>query len=77
MADTIKIPPQSIEAEQSVLGSLLMDKDAIIKVADILRTDDFYREDHGIIYGSILKLFEKRKPIDVVTLTDELEKEKS
>jgi replicative DNA helicase len=76
LADNIKIPPQSIEAEQSVLGSLLMDKDAIIKVADILRTDDFYREDHAIIYGCILKLFEKRKPIDVVTLTDELEKEK-
>lgn len=71
-----KIPPQSIEAEQSVLGSLLIDKDAITRIADILRTDDFYRQDHGIIYGSILKLFEKRKPIDVVTLTDELEKEK-
>lgn len=77
MADLVaKIPPQNIEAEQSVLGSLLMDKDAIIKVADILRTDDFYREDHATIYGCILKLFEKRKPIDVVTLTDELEKEK-
>jgi len=77
MAELVaKIPPQSIEAEQSVLGSLLMDKDAIIKVADILRTDDFYREDHATIYGCILKLFEKRKPIDVVTLTDELEKEK-
>ncbi len=77
MADLVaKIPPQNIEAEQSVLGSLLMDKDAIIKVADILRTDDFYREDHATIYGCILKLFEKRKPIDVVTLTDELEKDK-
>lgn len=77
MADIVaKIPPQNVEAEQSVLGSLLMDKDAIIKVADILRTDDFYRADHATIYGSILKLFEKRKPIDVVTLTDELEKDK-
>jgi len=53
-----------------------MDKDAIIKVADILRTDDFYRDDHATIYGAILQLFEKRKPIDVVTLTDELEKDK-
>ena len=77
MADlVVKIPPQNIEAEQSVLGSVLMDKDAIIKIADILMTDDFYREDHGEIYGAILKLFEKRKPIDVVTLTDELEKDK-
>ena len=76
MPDPIKIPPQNIEAEQSVLGSILMDKDAIIKVADILKPEDFYREDHGTIYACILKLFEKRKPIDMVTLTDELEKEK-
>ena len=76
MADNIKIPPQNTEAEQSVLGSILMDKDAIIKVADILKPEDFYREDHATIYRCILKLFEKRKPIDMVTLTDELEKEK-
>lgn len=76
MADSIKLPPQNIEAEQSVLGSVLMDKNAIIKIADILGADDFYREDHTIIYRCILKLFEKRKPIDVVTLTDELEKGK-
>ncbi len=76
MADNIKIPPQNIEAEQSVLGSVLMDQNAILKIADILRTDDFYREDHAIIYSSILKLFEKRKPIDLVTLTNELKKEK-
>jgi len=74
--DNIKIPPQNTEAEQSVLGSILMDKDAIIKVADILKPEDFYREDHATIYRCILKLFEKRKPIDMVTLTDELEKEK-
>lgn len=75
MAESIaKIPPQNIEAEQSILGSLLIDKDAIIKVADILTADDFYRPDHGEIYQAILKLFEKRKPIDVLTLTDELEK---
>lgn len=76
MADPIKIPPQNTEAEQSVLGSILLDKNAIIKVADILKPEDFYREDHGAIYASILKLFEKRKPLDMVTLTDELEKEK-
>ena len=76
MSDSIKLPPQSIEAEQSVIGSILLDKNAIIKVADILKSEDFYREDHATIYKCILKLFEKRKPIDVVTLTDELEKEK-
>lgn len=75
-AGVAKIPPQNIEAEQSVLGSLLLDKDALIKVADFLRPDDFYRDDHQEIYEAILKLYEKRKPIDVLTLTDILEKEK-
>ena len=70
-----KVPPQSIEAEQSVLGSLLMDKDAVIKVADILIKDDFYKETHGMIYEAILELYEKRMPVDVVTLTDQLEKQ--
>lgn len=72
----VKIPPQNIEAEQSVLGALLLDKDAIIKVADILKLDDFYREDHKVIFEAILELFEKRNPIDLVTLTDQLEKKK-
>ncbi|OGD57128.1 replicative DNA helicase [Candidatus Berkelbacteria bacterium RBG_13_40_8] len=76
MADNIKVPPQNIEAEQSVLGSLLIDKDALLKVADFLRPEDFYRDDHSTIYQAILRLFEKRKPIDVLTLTDILEKEK-
>lgn len=77
MADTnLKIPPQNIEAEQSVLGSLLLDKDALVKVADFLRAEDFYRDDHSQIYQAILRLYEKRKPIDVVTLTDYLETEK-
>lgn len=76
MANEIKIPPQNVEAEQSVLGSLLLDKDAVLKVSDFLKKDDFYREDHAVIYDAVLKLYEKRKPIDVLTLTDLLEKEK-
>lgn len=71
-----KIPPQNTEAEQSVLGSLLIDKEAVIKVADILLSQDFYRDDHAIIYSAILVLFEKRSPIDMITLTDYLDKEK-
>ena len=74
--NNIKIPPQNIEAEQSVLGSLLLDKNAIIKIADILKPEDFYHGDHAIIFEAILKLFEKRKPVDVITLTDELKKVK-
>lgn len=68
----LRLPPQNIEAEQCVLGSLLLDKDAIIKVADQLSSADFYRDDHGVIYDAVLGLFEKRKPIDLITLTDAL-----
>ncbi len=68
-----KLPPQSIEAEQSVLGSILLDKEAIIKVADALRPEDFYRDDHRYVYEAMLRLFEKRMPIDIVTISEELE----
>lgn len=78
MADIeLKIPPQNIDAEQSVLGALLLDKDAIIKVADILSTADFYRPEHATIYQTMLALFEKRTPIDLITLSNALEKEKN
>ncbi|OGE31713.1 replicative DNA helicase [Candidatus Daviesbacteria bacterium RIFCSPHIGHO2_01_FULL_44_29] len=70
---TSKLPPQNIEAEQSLLGALLIDKDAIANIAEILTDQDFYRsEQHGQIYSAILKLFEKREPIDLVTVTEEL-----
>lgn len=69
-----KIPPQSMDAEQSVLGALLLDKDAIIKVVDILTPEDFYKDAHGKIFQAVFSLYEKRMPVDVVTLTDQLEK---
>ncbi len=68
------LPPQNIEAEASLIGSLLIDKDAIIKVADIVGADDFYVTKNGQIFESVLSLFERREPIDVVTLADNLEK---
>jgi len=68
-----KLPPQSIEAEQAVLGSLLLDKKAIVKIADILKPDDFYRDVHKIIYQSMLELFEKNEPIDIMTVSNRLE----
>ena len=71
-----RLPPQAIEAEESVLGAILLDNDAIIKVADILQIDDFYRPDHQAIYSAVITLYEKRMPLDVVTLTDELERSK-
>ena len=49
-----RLPPQSVEAEQSVLGALLIDRDAVIEVADVLRPDDFYRSHHGDIYAAVL-----------------------
>ena len=67
-----RLPPQNIEAEQSVLGSLLIDPDAILKVGAFLKPDDFYREAHQAIYSAILALHERRQPADLVTVADEL-----
>lgn len=67
-----KLPPRNKEAEKSVLGSLLIDKDAVIKVSDFLRPEDFYEEKNSIIFSSMLELYEKREPIDVVSLANSL-----
>ena len=75
-----KIPPQNIEAEQSVFGSLMIDKNAIIKIADLVNEDDFYKNSHGKIYKTMLYLYEHHEPIDLLSLsnrlkeTDEMEK---
>jgi len=71
-----KLPPQNIEAEQSVLGSLMLDKDAVIKIADILVADDFYRGVHANIYQAMINLYEKNEPIDLLSLTNLLEEKK-
>ena len=72
----LKLPPQNLEAEQSVLGALLVDKNAIINVADTLTPQDFYKPAHERIYEAILELSEKRQPIDLLSLTSLL-KEKA
>ena len=69
-----RLPPQNIEAEQSVLGSLLIDPDAIIRVSVFLKPEDFYREVHQVIYSSILGLHERRLPADFITVVDDLER---
>lgn len=71
-----RLPPQNIEAEQSVLGSLMLDKEAIIQIADILKPDDFYRGIHSNIYQAMLELYEKNEPIDLLSLTNRLEENK-
>jgi replicative DNA helicase len=69
-----RVPPQSVDAEVGVLGSLLIDKDAVVKVAEILVPDHFYQQRHTDIYRAILSLYEKRLPSDLVTLTEELKR---
>ncbi len=71
-----RIPPQNIEAEMSVLGSLMLDKDAIIKIADLVRPDDFYKDSHKLIYEAMIGLYEDREPIDVLSLSNKLEEKK-
>jgi replicative DNA helicase len=71
----LKIPPQNLEAEQTVLGSVLIDKNAIFRVADLITPDDFYSPAHGRIYDAILTLYEKRQPIDVLSLTTYLKEQ--
>ncbi len=67
------VPPHSLDAEKSVLGSLLIDKDSIVKVSDFLKPEDFYHDSHKMVYQSILDLYDKRTPIDLVTLSNVLE----
>ena len=66
------VPPQSTEAEASVLGALLIDSDAIVKIADSLHAADFYDERHARIYEAAITLYERHSPIDVLTLSDQL-----
>lgn len=70
---SVKMPPQNTDAEESLLGALLLDKEAIIKIADHLKADDFYKEIHGKIYQVMLDLSEKRAPIDIVSLSNALD----
>ncbi|MCL0085594.1 replicative DNA helicase [Thermodesulfovibrionales bacterium] len=69
-----RLPPQNIEAEQSVLGAIILDNEALPKAIEALSPDDFYKEAHRRLYKSIIALFERSEPIDIVTLTDYLRK---
>src|SRR5665213_3594631 len=66
----VKIPPQNLEAEQTVLGSILIDKNAIYRVADLLTPQDFYSPAHEKIYDAVLTLNGKGQPVDVMTITN-------
>ena len=63
--ESLKLPPNSVEAEQSVLGGLLLENEALDRIADILSQADFYRHDHRLIYTHIAKLIEQNRPADI------------
>src|ERR671939_552079 len=72
--EAARVPPQSIEAEQSVLGGLLLDNTAWDRIADIVAEGDFYRSDHRTIFGHVARLIEENKAADVLTVADSLER---
>jgi replicative DNA helicase len=69
-----RLPPSNVDAEQAVIGSLLLDRDALIKVTAWLRPDDFFRDSHRFVYEAMLELYGKNEPCDIVTVADELER---
>jgi len=73
----VKVPPHSDEVEKSVLGAVLLDKEAVVQVAEFLRPEHFYSEAHQQIFKAILALYEERNPVDLVTLTEKLKSQKN
>lgn len=72
-----RIPPHSIEAEQSVLGAMILDKTSINTAVEIIRPEDFYKQSNGEIYSAIINLFNKNEPVDIITLQEELKRRNS
>ena len=68
-----KVPPHDLEAEQAIIGSMLTDRDAVISSIEVLKEEDFYREDNRAIYAAILNLYNRSEPIDIITVKAELE----
>ena len=71
-----KLPPQDIEAEQSVLGAIMIDRNSLAKVADVLLPEDFYRPNHQKIYSVMIELFSRSEPIDILTVSSRLKEKK-
>lgn len=69
-----KVPPQNIDAEMSLLGAVLIDEETLADISEHVTVNDFYDKRHGMIYGAMMRLYEKHKPVDLLTLTDELKK---
>lgn len=71
-----KVPPQNLDAEKSLLGAVLIDEETIADISEHVTFKDFYEKRHGIIYGAMMRLYEKHSPVDLLTLTDELKRKK-
>ena len=69
-----KLPPQNLDAEKSLLGAVLIDEEVLADVTEHVRPGDFYDKNHGLIFAGMVRLFEKHKPVDLLTLTDELKR---
>ncbi|MFM7153185.1 MAG: replicative DNA helicase, partial [Bacteroidota bacterium] len=69
-----KVQPQAVQLEEAVLGALMLDRDALPMVMDILRPESFYTEGHQLVYRAIIRLFERSNPVDLLTVTEELKK---
>jgi len=67
-----KVPPQAIDLEEAVLGAILLEKDALASIIDLIRPDAFYKESHQIIFNAVSRLFSKGEPVDILTVTNEL-----
>src|SRR6185369_1814782 len=74
-ADLRKLPPQSLDAEMSILGGILIDNDAINRVLEVLTSEDFYRESHRKIFQAMMRLSDLREPCDLITMSEMLRKQ--
>lgn len=72
MSNMGRLPPQNIEAEQSVIGSMMLDREVIPIITEVLKAEDFYRQDHIEIYEAVMDLFERAEPVDIITVSDQL-----
>lgn len=71
-----KVPPQNVDAEMSLLGAVLIDEEVLADITEHVKPKDFYDKRHGLIFDAIMRLYEKNKPVDLLTLTDELKRKK-
>ncbi len=69
-----KLPPQAVDLEEAVLGALMLEKDALTTVIEILKPENFYKEAHQQVYEAILELFDNSEPVDLLTVTNQLRK---